>query len=159
MASRWVQPVAHHLNDDRLWHLNRQSAARAAAIGLFFGLALPFAQFLFAIVAAIALRAHVALAAGLTLVTNPLTIAPIYWLAHRIGRTLMGSTQSDRMADLAQRRAARLAQGDSWMSATWEWVQAAGTPLLIGLLAMAVAAAALGYLVVWLLWRDRARPA
>jgi len=85
LASRWLRPVAHRLHDDHLWHLTRQSVARAVAIGLFFGLLLPIAQFLFAIVSAVALRANVGLSAAFTLVTNPFTFAPIYWGGYASG--------------------------------------------------------------------------
>jgi hypothetical protein len=91
MRSRWLGPLAHHFHDERLWQLERGSIARGVAIGVFFGLLLPLAQFLFAVGFAILLRGHVAAAAAATLVSNPLTFAPLYWLAHRIGSTLLGS--------------------------------------------------------------------
>ena len=55
--NRWLRPVAEHLQDDRLWHVERGSVARAVAIGLFFGFLLPVAQFVFAVTCAIWLRA------------------------------------------------------------------------------------------------------
>ena len=158
VASRWVRPIAHHLNDDRLWHLNRQSAARGVAIGLFFGLMLPFAQFLFAITTAVVLRGHIALAAGMTLITNPLTVPPIYWLAHSIGRWLLGAPAADRGLRNAEREAQQLGEAETWLEATWQWLQAAGAPLLVGLAVLACAAAVVGYVLVWLLWRERAAP-
>jgi uncharacterized protein (DUF2062 family) len=88
--NRWLRPVARHLDDDRLWHATRGSVARAVAIGLFFGLMIPVLQFLFAIVTAIVMRAHVAIAAAATLITNPFTFAPIYWFAWWIGSHLLG---------------------------------------------------------------------
>jgi uncharacterized protein len=81
LASRCLGPFVHHLEDERLWQLTRHSVARAVAIGLFYGLMLPFGQFLFAVVTAIVLRANVALSAAFTLVTNPFTFPPIYWAA------------------------------------------------------------------------------
>jgi len=33
LASRWLRPLAHRLDDDRLWHLDRGSVARAVAAG------------------------------------------------------------------------------------------------------------------------------
>ena len=78
LQSKWLRPIAHYLDNDHLRHADRSSVARAVGIGLFFGLLLlPVAQFLFAVVAVV-LRANVAVAAGFTLVTNPLTFAPIY---------------------------------------------------------------------------------
>ena len=88
--NRRRRPLAPHLDDDRLWHADRASVARAVAIGLFIDLLIPVLQFLFAIVIAIFMRAHVAIAAAATLITNPFTFAPIYWLAWWLGSGLLG---------------------------------------------------------------------
>jgi uncharacterized protein (DUF2062 family) len=152
--SRWLAPVAHHLEDDRLWHLERGSVARGVAIGLFYGFMLPFAQFLFAVVTAIWLRGHVAIAAASTLVTNPLTFPPIYWLAYRIGGAVLGEPPDDEAATGVGARAEAELANQGWLAGTWDTVQAAGAPLLVGLALLAVAASALGYALVWLLWRQ-----
>lgn len=150
--------MAHHFQDEHLWQMERGSVARGVAIGLFFGLLLPLAQILFAVAFAVWLRGHVAVAAAATFVTNPLTFAPLYWLAHRIGSTLLGRSTAQAKADAAlveaQVEAAAAAQG--WLSATWQAVLNAGAPLLVGLAVMAVAGALLGFLLVWLLWPPRA---
>lgn len=155
--SRWLAPLAHYFEDDRLWQVERGSVARGVAIGLFFGLLFPVAQFLFAVGCAIWLRGHIAVAAGATLISNPLTFAPLYWLAHRIGSALLGRSGDVATAQAAmveaQTEAAAAAQG--WMVATWQAVQAAGLPLLLGLAVMAVAGALTGFALVWLLWRPR----
>ena len=157
LQSRWLAPLAHHFHDDRLWQLDRGSIARGVAIGLFFGLLLPLAQFLFAVAFAIWLRGHVAVAAAATFVTNPLTFAPLYWLAHRIGSTLLGRSRTQAEADAAaveaQVHATAAAQG--WFDATWEAVVNAGAPLIVGLAVMAVAGALIGFVLVWLLWRPK----
>ena len=157
LNSRWLKPVAHHLHDEKLWHMNRQSVARAAAIGLFFGLMLPFAQFLFAVVVAIVFRAHVALSAAFTLVTNPFTFPPIYWLAHRIGTWVLNHAGNGAAAEQAHRQVEQLGERLGWFDATWQWLQSAGAPLLLGLGILACTAAVLGYALVWLLWRPRHR--
>ncbi|HSI60844.1 MAG TPA: DUF2062 domain-containing protein [Ideonella sp.] len=149
--SRWLAPIAHHLEDDRLWHMERGSVARGVAIGLFFGLLVPFAQFLLSIGAAILLRGHVAIAAAATLVSNPFTFAPLYWLAHRIGQAVLGEHVDEKAAE--QVEAAVAHQG--WLAATWETVQNAGAPVIVGLAVMAVVAAATGFVLVWVLWRPR----
>lgn len=155
--SRWLGPLAHHFQDEALWQMDRGSVARGVAIGLFFGLLLPLAQFLFAVAFAIWLRGHVAVAAAATFVTNPLTFAPLYWLAHRIGSTLLGRSRTQADADAArveaQAQATAAAQG--WFSATWEAVLNAGAPLMAGLAVMAVAGALAGFVLVWLLWRPK----
>lgn len=153
--SRWLRPVAHHFDNERLWRTDRGSVARAAAIGVFVGLLLPVAQFLVAIAVAIALRGHVAIAAAATLITNPFTFPPIYWAAYRIGRLLLGEPDDAAAAlQVESDTAARLAE-QGFFEGLWISVQAAGAPLAVGLAALAVAGAALTFALVWYLWRPR----
>jgi len=152
LKSRWLAPIAHHLEDDRLWHLERGSVARGLAIGLFFGLMVPFAQFLLSIGTAIVLRGHVAIAAAATLISNPLTFAPLYWLAHRIGQAVLGERVDERAAEQVEAAAAH--QG--WLAATWDTVQSAGAPLIVGLFVLSVVASVTGFVLVWVLWRPKA---
>lgn len=153
--SRWLKPLARYLEDDALWASNRRSVGRAVGIGLFFGFLLPIGQFLFAIAVAIVLRAHVGIAAAATLVTNPLTLGPVYWLAYRLGRWLNGAGSASA-ADGAQVAAAdtALMQADS-ASSLLEAAKLAGWPLLSGLLALAVCGAIAGPMLVHLFWRRR----
>jgi uncharacterized protein (DUF2062 family) len=157
VRSRWLGPLAHHFQDDRLWQMDRGSIARGVAIGLFFGLLLPLAQLLFAVAFAVWLRGHVAAAAAATFVINPLTFAPLYWLAHRIGSALLGQsrTQAEAEAAMVEAQAHATAASQGWFSATWEAVMNAGAPLMLGLAVMAVAGALIGFVLVWLLWRPR----
>jgi uncharacterized protein (DUF2062 family) len=156
--SRWLGPVAHHLEDDRLWHFERSSVARAVAIGLFFGLLLPVAQIVFAVVAAIWLRGHVAVAAAATLISNPLTFPPIYWLAYRIGQQVLGQPADDASAAAIEAHAEQAIAAQGWWAATLDAVQSAGAPLAVGLGVLAVGAAAAGFAAVWLLWRPHRNP-
>lgn len=155
--SRWLGPLAHYMQDDRLWRFDRGSVARGVAIGLFFGLMLPLAQFLFAVAFAIWLRGHVAIAAAATFVTNPLTFAPLYWAAHRMGSMLLGRSpvEAKAQAKIIEAQAEVAAAAEGWMAATWQAIHEAGAPLLLGLCIMAVAGALLGFALVWLLWRPR----
>lgn len=152
-ASRWLRPVAHHLEDERLWHMDRGSVARAVAIGLFFGFLIPVAQFLFAITTAIVLRANVAIAAASTLVSNPLTFPPIYWAAYKLGRFILGEPEDEAGALRIESETEALLAQQGFIEGIWSSIQAAGAPLMVGLAAMAVTGAVLGFGVVWLLWR------
>ena len=157
LASKWLRPVAHRLKDEHLWHLDRHSVARAVGIGLFFGFMLPFAQFLFAVVTAVFLRANVAVAAASTLVTNPFTFPPVYWLAYQIGSWILSAERGEVVAQALEAHVETLAAQQGWWQALWHSIQATGTPLLLGLTVLAVSSSVLGYLAVWLLWRPRAR--
>jgi hypothetical protein len=153
LQQRWLRPLAHRLGDDHLWRLNRRSVARAVSIGLFFGLLLPFAQILCAVALAIVLRAHVAIAAACTLVSNPLTFPGIYWLAHRLGSRVLKATASDETWQATQGFDEDAAL--PWFEMAWQWILSAGAPLMVGLAILSVAAAAIGHVLVLLLWRPR----
>lgn len=156
--SRWLGPLAHRLDDDGLWRLDRDSVALAVAIGLFFGLLMPVAQLVFAVGAAIALRAHVAIAAACTLVTNPLTFAPLYWAAFKLGSLILDRQGDDSAANQVEAEAKVLADQTAPIEGLWATLQMAGAPLLVGLALMATGAALLGYTLVWLLWRRQRKP-
>lgn len=158
LASRWLAPFARHLSDDRLWHADRHSVAKAVSIGLFFGLMIPFAQFLFAIATALVLRAHIAISAGCTLITNPLTFPPIYWAAYELGSRVLDTPGSAGEAAQVEQSAEKMGElGTGWMEGFWIWLGAAGMPLVTGLFIMACSAALVGYLAVLVLWRDSRR--
>lgn len=154
-ASRWLRPVAHHIDNENLWRTDRHSVARAVAIGLFFGLMIPVAQFLFAIATAAALRSHVAIAAAATLISNPLTFPPIYWAAFKLGGFLLGARDTDGAALRIESQTAELFEKQGFIEGIWGPIQSAGAPLLVGLAVMAVSAAVIGYALVWALWRPR----
>jgi uncharacterized protein (DUF2062 family) len=155
---RWLHPIAHHFDNEHLWRMDRGSVARAVAIGLFFGLLIPVAQFLFAIATAIALRAHIAIAAAATLITNPFTFPPIYWAAFEFGRLVLGRPADEaRAAQIESGTAAAVAQGADvgMFERMLSVVLGAGAPLIVGLASFAVVAAATGFMLVWMLWRPR----
>ncbi len=155
---RWLRPLAHHFDNDRLWLTDRQSVAMAVAIGIFFGFLLPIAQFLFAVGLAIALRANVAIAAAATLVSNPLTFPPIYWAAYKLGQFILGESGDQGAARRIEKQAEELLTQPGFLAGIWESIQSAGAPLIVGLSVLAVAGAAIGFGLVWLLWRPHARP-
>lgn len=158
-ASRWLRPLAHHFDNDRLWLTDRHSVATAVAIGVFFGFMLPIAQFLFAVGVAIALRANVAIAAAATLVSNPLTFPPIYWAAYKLGRWILGAPADHTGALRIEKQAEELMSQTGFVAGIWHSIQGAGVPLVVGLAVLAITGAAVGFGLVWLLWRPHARPA
>lgn len=141
LANRWLRPFAHRLSHPLLWHLNRRSAARGLALGLFAGLILPVGQVVLAALLALSVRANIIVAASATLVTNPLTFPPIYFAAYRLGRSVTGS--------------ALLGVGDAhrqWMSS---WFFDIAAPTVAGLIMLALFTSLAGYVLVHLAWRWR----
>jgi len=159
---RLVAPFAGWLHHPNLWHLNRKSVPGAVAIGLACGLIPGPLQMLGALALAIPLRKNLPVALLTTLYTNPFTIVPIYLLAYGYGQLLLGASQAPVPIEPFL-----WDWGDFFGSlrGMWTWVLALGKPLAVGLGALAVTLAALGYfgaelawrLYVVMAWRARAR--
>jgi uncharacterized protein (DUF2062 family) len=136
------------LQHPNLWHLNRHSVAGGVAVGLFAGLVPGPLQMLVAAPIAVALRVNLPVALVTTFYTNPFTIGPLYVLAYLIGRFIIGGNGEFRMPpDMEWSRL-----GASF-HAFLDWALSLGTPLAVGLLALALILAVLGYASVQLGWR------
>jgi hypothetical protein len=147
-ALSWLAPA---FADRRLWAFKRRGVALGLAIGVFFGFLIPVAQILVAVAVAVAVRANVAVAAATTLVTNPFTFGPIYYLAYRLGAVLLGMDGPLDPATLG----AEVDGARAWLAQWWARFAAVGKPLALGLGVFAVAGAVGGYAVVELAWRAR----
>lgn len=138
--NRWLRPIAHRLQEPRLWHLQHEAVARGVAIGLFWAFAIPVGQLVVAAAHSVWWRANIPVAAGLTLITNPFTVGFWLYLAYQVGSVLLGAPP------MAPR-----AEGDSLMA----WMATYGRPALLGMGIFAVGGAAVGYLIAKLAWRLR----
>lgn len=150
MANRWLAWLVPWLGHPKLWHWSRRGVALGVALGVFFGLLIPLAQIPVTAAAAIVLRANLPAAAASTLITNPVTFAPVYYLAYRLGAWVTGEATPP-----AAEAAARSKPKDD--ATLWQRVRALGKPLLVGLAIMACLAGGLAYLAIDLLWRWRTR--
>jgi len=123
-----------------LWHLNRRSVAGAVAVGLFVGwLPLPGQMLIAALLAAV-VRVHVPLSVVMVWFTNPLTVAPLGYVAWRAGSMLLDEPEPREPSEASI--ATLLAQlGDAW------------PVLLTGSLFCAVVSAAIGFTLTLLVWR------
>jgi hypothetical protein len=156
----WCGSWLHHPN---LWALNRDSVSGGFAIGLFAGLVPGPFQMLTAALFALPLKKNLPVALATTFYTNPFTIAPLYLLAYGYGRLLLG---------IGHNHPARVEpfvwNWSDWIGSTeamLHWMVSLGPPLAVGLVALALTLAAIGYAAVrigWriyitLAWRARAR--
>jgi len=142
---RWMGPL---LRRPWLWHLNRRRVALGAGIGVFFGFIVPVLQIAGAALFAVLLRANLPVAAAATLVSNPLTFAPIVLLAHRTGAALLDEPVDERAAEAL----AEAVQADG---ASPSWIERAmriGKPLLLGLAVFAVVGGIGTWALVHLAW-------
>lgn len=143
---RWMGPL---LRRPWLWQLNRRSVALGAGIGVFFGFMVPVLQIAGAAVFAMLLRANLPVAAFSTLVSNPVTYAPIGLLAYQAGAALLGEPvlpeavqaldEVDELPPIAQ--------------AGWfDKLQSIGKPLMLGLSVFAVIGGVGTWALVHLTW-------
>lgn len=154
---RWLGPALKH---PRLWHFSRRGIAVGLGLGIFFGLLIPIAQIPFSAAFAVLLRANVPTAVASTLVTNPVTFGPIYYLAYQVGATLLGE-------DAAPPPLPGAAAGEEGadQESIWDKISGLGKPLLLGLGIFAALGGLGGYLLVswiwrlkiWWAWRQRVR--
>ena len=138
---KWfLAPFDHLLHNQNLWGIRRRAVVPAFAIGLFTAF-LPFPGHpVIAALAALALRVNIPVAALATFVSNPLTMGPMYYLAHRLGQFLLGMEPQPFDVELSL----------SWLKESFvnNW-----QPLMLGCVLLGCAAALLGYIGLDLLWR------
>ena len=148
-ASRVGRAFGRWLDHPNLWHLNRRSVAGAVAIGLFAGLVPGPLQMLAALLLAVPLRRNLPVALLVTFYTNPFTIVPLYLLAYGYGRLILPGEQAGRIEPF------HMDWGNvgASMEALGTWMIGLGKPLLIGIPALGLTLAVLGYFVVDLGWR------
>ena len=141
MAERWfLAPFQHMLHDPRLWGISRKNAVPAFSLGLFVAF-MPFPGHpLEAALAALALRVNIPIAALATFVSNPLTMAPIYYFSYRVGATLL-------------RREPQPFEFEptiDWLTNTFVSIW---QPMLLGSVLCGAIAALVGFITLDLLWR------
>ncbi len=150
---RWLGPL---LNRPWLWHFNRKSVAAGVGIGIFFGFLIPFLQIAFSAIVAIVVRANLPVAAISTLVSNPFTFAPIFYLAYQTGHLVLGEPLNASDLDALGSGATQLIEATGGGMASgfaWADLLAMGKPLFIGLAIFAVIGGVLGYFGTLLAWR------
>lgn len=144
-TNKWLAPVAGRALSPELWRFTRRSVPRGVALGLFAAFIVPIGQIFLACLLALPARANVAVAAVVTLVTNPLTIAFWFVVANRVGQFFLRSDGAEQVAHSA-------ATGSSlWDDINW-FAHTAGEAA-VGFVVLAIVSAALGYLVAGWVWR------
>lgn len=132
--------IGCYLHDPNLWHLNRHSLTGAMAIGLFVAfLPIPF-QMLLAAVLAILFRVNLPLSVLLVWITNPLTVAPIFIFAFKLGVWALDIPPGSVDFNLS----------GEWIADSFPTVW---KPLVTGSLILSVASSMVGYFGTHILWR------
>jgi hypothetical protein len=144
MGNRWLRWLHPFLGHPQLWHWSRRGVAMGVALGVFFGLLIPFAQIPFSTGAAVLLRANVPAAAASTLVTNPVTFGPVYYAAYHLGTWIYGTGDNANYPDTPPEVEQDLS--------IWERLSQLGLPLITGLAIMAVIFGLASYFVISAVW-------
>ena len=144
----YLSRYARFLQHPNLWHLNRRSVAGGVALGLFAGLIPGPVQMLGAALLAVPMKVNLPVAMATTWYTNPLTIGPLYLLAYEIGKWLTGEGGVANPAPDWDFSSLALSANDFV-----HWMLSLGKPLGLGLIALALGLAVLGWFSVWFGWR------
>ncbi len=140
MQNQSMQLISSVLQKADVWHFNRRYAARAVLIGVFCAFIPIPLQMLLAAVICIIVKANLPLSVAGVWMTNPLTIAPIFYSTYRLGALILDVPMTEFNIELST----------AWMqqelSRIWQ-------PLLVGSLLCGVAFSAMAYTLVDFLWR------
>ena len=151
---RWLGPALHR---PHLWHFSRKGIALGLALGIFFGLLIPFAQIPLSAAAAVLLRANLPMAVTSTLVTNPVTFGPVYYAAYKTGQFVLGidagspADKTLKTAPSVQEPAVAPTWGER-LAVGWHWMTNAGKPLVVGLALFACIGGLTAYVVTSFVW-------
>lgn len=95
-----------------LWEFRRSSMTPAFYAGAILALQPIYGiQIVLAFFAALALRANLATMVGMQLITNPLTIAPAYFLTYKVGHALIDLLRQNEPATMVGQKAYSLVLG------------------------------------------------
>lgn len=143
--NRYLAPIAHRFLNPELWRFTRRSVPRGVALGLFAAFIIPVGQIFLAAFLAWPARANVPLAAAVTFVTNPFTIA--FWavVANKVGNFILriDATATEVVMTQAQ---------STWWVYIVDAFQLAGVTVL-GFFVLAVVTSAVGYIAASGIWR------
>jgi len=137
--NRWIKLLGPRLQEPSLWHMNRRSCSLAVALGIFCAfIPVPF-QMLIAAAMAVWIRANILVAVPLVWISNPLTMAPMFYFCYLTGAALLDTEPSGFDFELSF----------AWLihelAAIWQ-------PFLLGCLVVGMLASLLCFVLVRVVW-------
>ena len=134
--------LGQRLHDPDLWHLGRRSVAGGVSLGFFLAfIPLPI-QMLIAAPLAILFRVNLAVTMASVWITNPITVAPMFVFAFKVGSWILGADNVAAEADFEfSVEGLSSVFGEIWQ------------PLLLGCFICGLSTAAVGNVAVRWLWR------
>lgn len=145
--NRWVKPFASTVLRSDLWVFNRRSVPRGVALGLFVGVMIPLAHFAVAAFVAVFVRANIPAALAATFIGFPLIYVVIVAAAYKIGELILHLDAMTTLTPIAETM--QQTQTDNLL----QRLTGAGLDTAFGLLVIATALAALGYMITSFVWR------
>jgi hypothetical protein len=139
--NKTLKPVAGILQNKALWQINRRSVANAVFVGLFCAFIPAPSQMLLAAILSVLLRANLPISVALVWITNPVTIAPMFYFAYRLGAYLLGTEATSL-------------EGDFTFLWLFHNLGAISGPLLLGSVLCGWMLGTTGYIGTRLVWRN-----
>lgn len=130
------------------WSRDRQSVARGVAAGLA-GAVIPGFQLFYAAILVILLRGNLPIALVCTLVTNPLTVAPIVYFIYFVGAFVIKNGNSNFVFQEFQWN---FSSFHAFWSNVSTWSLQFGKAFLVGLPIVSVCLGMIGYFGTILIW-------
>lgn len=128
------------IEDPNLFHLNRYSVSMAFLVGIFIAFLPIPGQMLLAAALAFQVRCNLPIAMALIWITNPLTIAPMFFMTYKLGSWLLETPPVAFSIELS-----------------WAWINSElkriWKPLIVGSLCAGSFFSLLSYFTVKYLWR------
>lgn len=140
--NRALKPVAHLLQRKELWQVNRRSVSNAVFVGLFCAFIPVPSQMLLAAIISVFMRANLPISVALVWITNPITIAPMFYFSYRLGAWLLGTTATSL-------------EGSFTLSWLFENLAAISGPLLLGSVLCGWVLGTTGYIAARIIWRSK----
>lgn len=136
----FMAPFRHLLHDHRYWSIRRRTVVPAFTLGVFIAFMPTPGHMLIAALLALPMRINIPVASLATLVVNPLTMGPVFYLCYQVGQHLLGLPPQPFEFEMSL----------DWLGnqflTIWQ-------PLLLGCLLMGSIAALAAYVGLDMLWR------
>lgn len=142
LQGRWpVRIFGQRIADPQLWTLHRRAVTYGFAAGIVICFVPLPVHLLLAVIAALVWRLNLPVVYGTTwLFTNPFTAVPLYYLAYRVGATVL-----------------RMPEQHFRFVADWRWLHHGLSPVwkpfAVGCMVCAIAGSVLGWVALETLWR------
>jgi len=133
--------LGRRMHDPDLWHFGRRSVAGGVGLGLFLAFVPVPIQMLLAVPCAIVMRVNLPVTFAAIWVTNPITFAPMFIFAYKVGTIITGHHNAGGLPFVPTFDGVAAMFHEIWY------------PLIVGCFVCGLSAGAVGSLMVRWIWR------